>query len=160
MERSEFYRLVQRYQDMVFRVALNYLRNVSDAEDMVQEVFLKLYTAKQPFQNDEHAKYWLIRVTGNLCKNTLRSPWRKRRISLETLSAAIPFQEAKQSDLFLTVMGLPEKYRMVLYLFYYEDCTVKEIARLLDLRESAVTTRLSRARQALKNELMEVTQDG
>lgn len=160
MERSEFYRLAERYQDTVFRVALNYLRSVPDAEDMVQEVFLKLYTAKQPFQSDEHAKYWLIRVTGNLCKNILRSPWRRRRVSLEDLSAAISFQEPEQSDLFLTVMGLPEKYRTVLYLFYYEDCSVKDIARLLDLKESAVTTRLSRARQALKNELMEVTQDG
>lgn len=160
MERSEFYRLAERYQDTVFRVALNYLRSVPDAEDMVQEVFLKLYTARQPFQTDEHVKYWLIRVTGNLCKNILRSPWRRRRVSLEDLSAAISFQEPEQSDLFLTVMGLPEKYRTVLYLFYYEDCSVKDIARLLDLKESAVTTRLSRARQALRNELMEVTQDG
>lgn len=160
MERSEFYRLAERYQDTVFRVALNYLRSVPDAEDMVQEVFLRLYTAKQPFQTDEHTKYWLIRVTGNLCKNLLRSPWRRRHISLEDLSASISFQEPEQSDLFLTVMGLPEKYRTVLYLFYYEDCSVKDIARLLDLKESAVTTRLSRARRALKNELMEVVYDG
>lgn len=160
MERSEFYRLAQRYQDTVFRVALNYFRNVPDAEDMVQEVLIKLYTARQPFQNDEHVRYWLIRVTVNLCKNALRSPWRKRRVSLDELCAAIPFEEPAQSDLFLTVMSLPEKYRTVLYLFYYEDCTVKEIARLLDLKESAVTTRLSRARRALRSELMEVTYDG
>ena len=81
-------------------------------------------------------------------------------MSLDELSAAIPFEEPAQSDLFLTVMSLPEKYRTVLYLFYYEDCTVKDIARLLDLKESAVTTRLSRARRALRSELMEVTYDG
>lgn len=160
MERAAFYRLAERYQDMVFRIALNYLRNIPDAEDMVQEVFLKLYTVKQPFQSDEHAKYWLIRVTGNLCKNILRSPWRKRQISLESLTAAIDFAEPEQSDLFLTVMALPEKYRTVLYLYYYEDCSVKEIAHALGLKESAVTTRLSRARRALKNELMEVAYDG
>ncbi len=160
MERSEFYRLARRYQDTVFRIALNYFRSVPDAEDMVQEVLIKLYTARQPFQNDEHVRYWLIRVTVNLCKNALRSPWRKRRVSLDELSAAIPFEEPEQSDLFLTVMSLPEKYRTVLYLFYYEDCTVKDIARLLDLKESAVTTRLSRARRALRSELMEVTYDG
>lgn len=160
MERSEFYRLAQRYQDMVFRIALNYFRSVPDAEDMVQEVLIKLYTAKQPFQNDEHVRYWLIRVTVNLCKNALRSPWRKRRISLDELSDAVSFDAPEQTDLFLTVMSLPEKYRTVLYLFYYEDCTVKEIARLLGLKESAVTTRLSRARRALRSELMEVTYDG
>ena len=160
MERSEFYRLARRYQDTVFRIALNYFRSVPDAEDMGQEVLIKLYTARQPFQNDEHVRYWLIRVTVNLCKNALRSPWRKRRVSLDELSAAIPFEEPAQSDLFLTVMSLPEKYRTVLYLFYYEDCTVKDIARLLDLKESAVTTRLSRARRALRSELMEVTYDG
>lgn len=160
MERSEFYRLAERYQHMVFRIALGYFGNVPDAEDMVQEVLIKLYTASRPFQNDDHVRYWLIRVTVNLCKNTLRSPWRKRRVSLEDLAGAFSFQDPAQSDLFLTVMGLPEKYRTVLYLFYYEDCTVKDIARLLDLKESAVTTRLSRARRALKNELMEVTQDG
>ena len=160
MERSEFYRLANQHKDMIFRIALGYFGNVPDAEDMVQEVLIKLYTVPRPFQNDDHVRYWLIRVTVNLCKNTLRSPWRTRRVSLDELSCAFSFQEPAQSDLFLTVMSLPEKYRTVLYLFYYEDCTVKDIARLLDLKESAVTTRLSRARRALKNELMEVTQDG
>lgn len=160
MQSSEFYRLAALYQDMVFRVALGYFGNVPDAEDMVQEVLLKLYTAPKPFRNDEHVRYWLIRVTINQCKNALRSPWKRRRVSLEALSDAFAFQEPAQSDLFLTVMSLPEKYRTVLYLFYYENCSVKDIALLLDLKESAVTTRLSRARQALKNELMEVTYDG
>jgi len=160
MERSEFYRLAERHKDMIFRIALGYFGNIPDAEDAVQEVLVKLYTAPRPFQNDEHVRYWLIRVTINLCKNALRSPWRRKRVSLDELSAAIQFQEPAQSDLFLTVMSLPEKYRTVLYLFYYEDCSVKDIALLLDLSQSAVTTRLSRARRALKQELMEVPYDG
>lgn len=160
MEQEQFYQWARQYQDMVFRIALNYFGNVQDAEDTVQEALMKLYTAKEPFQSEEHVRAWLIRVTVNLCKNTLRSPWRRRQVPLEELRQTMTFERPEQSDLFLTVMALPEKYRTVLYLFYYEDCSVRQIAELLGVKESAVTTRLSRARQALKNCLTEVEEHG
>lgn len=155
MEQEQFYDRARRYQDMIFRIALNYFGNVQDAEDTVQEALMKLYTAKEPFQSEEHVRAWLIRVTVNLCKNTLRSPWRRRQVPLEELRQTVPFERPEQSDLFLSVMALPEKYRTVLYLFYYEDCSVRQIAEILHIKDSAVTTRLSRARQVLKRKLME-----
>lgn len=160
MEQAVFYDLVRRYKDMIFRIAWNYFGNPFDAEDMVQETLMKLYTANPAFESEEHAKHWLIRVTLNLCKNTVRSPWRRRTVSLEEASDLVSFDKPEQSELFQSVMGLPEKYRTVLYLFYYEDLSVREIAQLLLVKESAVTTRLSRARQMLKSELMEAADYG
>ena len=160
MEQAVFYELVRRYKDMIFRIALNYFGNTFDAEDMVQETLMKLYTANPAFESEEHAKHWLIRVTLNLCKNTVRSPWRRRTVSLEEASELVSFDKPEQSELFQSVMGLPEKYRTVLYLFYYEDLSVREIAQLLRVKESAVTTRLSRARQRLKSELKEAADYG
>ena len=155
MDRDVFCRRAQQYQDMMFRIALNYYGSIQDAEDTVQDVLMKLYLAEDAFESEEHVRAWLIRVTINLCKNTLRSPWRKRRVPLEELRQAVSFDDREESALFSVVMALPEKYRTVLYLFYYEDCSVRRIAELLELRESAVTTRLFRARNLLKQKLQE-----
>ena len=155
MEKETFLAAVERHQDMVYRIALHHFASPQDAEDTVQEALMKLYTAADAFESDEHVRAWLIRVTVNLCKNTLRSPWRRRRVPLEELRQAVQFERPEESDLFLTVMAMPEKYRTALYLFYYEDCSVHEIAELLSIKESAVTTRLSRARQVLKRKLTE-----
>lgn len=158
MEQAVFYDLAQRYKDMVFRVALNYFGNPYDADDMVQETLMKLYTTNTVFDSEDHIRHWLIRVTLNLCKNTVRSPWRRRTVALEAAADAITFDRPEQSELFQAVMALPEKYRTPLYLFYYEELPVRDVARLLRISETAVTTRLSRARQMLKSELTEVTE--
>lgn len=159
MERTDFLAAAERYQDMVYRIALHYFANPQDAEDTVQEVFLRLFTYEKAFDSQEHLRHWLIRVTVNVCKDTLRSPWRKRRVSLEALPAEPVFQEEPQLELYQEVMKLPEKYRTVLDLFYYEELTVREIAEVLHVRQSAVTTRLLRARKMLKTQLTEVWQD-
>ena len=159
MEQAVFYDLARRYKDMIFRIALNYFGSPFDAEDMVQETLMKLYTASPEFESERHAKHWLIRVTLNLCKNTVRSPWRRRTVSLDEAADVVTFDRPEQSELFQSVMGLPEKYRTALYLFYYEDLSVREIARLLNVKESAVTTRLSRARQMLKSQLLKEAAD-
>ncbi|MEA4934315.1 MAG: sigma-70 family RNA polymerase sigma factor [Lawsonibacter sp.] len=159
MEQTIFLAVANKYKNSVYRIALNYYGNTYDAEDTVQEVMIKLYTSTKSFESDEHIRNWLIRVTVNACKSTLRMPWRKRNISLDDISEPMMFETAEQSDLYQTVMCLPEKDRTVLYLFYYEDYSVKEIAGILKLKESAVTTRLSRARQKLKQNLTEVWQD-
>ncbi len=149
---EEFTRIAETYKDMVFRVALNYLGSPCDADDAVQEVLLKLYTKSPVFENENHIKSWLIRVTANHCKSMLRAPWR-RSIRLEDIE--LVFENPEQSGLFYEVMALPEKYRIVLYLHYYEDYSVCEIAELLGIKVSAVTTRLARARNKLKLELGE-----
>lgn len=156
MEQTLFLVIADRYKDTVYRIALNYFGNTYDAEDMVQEVFVKLYTSNKQFESPEHIRNWLIRVTINMCKNTLRMPWRNRNVELDDLAESISFEQQEQSELFISVMSLPEKYRTILYLFYYEEYSVKEISEMLKLKESAVTTRLSRARNQLKLTLTEV----
>ena len=156
LKREQFLLLAGKYKDTVFRVALNALGSPHDADDIVQETLLRLWKREEPFESEAHAKHWLIRVALNLCKNVFRAPWRKA-LPLEELDAYAVFDTPAQSALYAEVMALPEKYRTVLYLFYYEEYSVREIAALLGVSPSAVTTRLSRARQALKSELTEVS---
>jgi len=156
MEQSEFQNAVGQYQDMVYRIALHQFGVSQDAEDAVQEVFLRLYTAEKPFEGGEHLRRWLIRVTINVCKDALKSPWRRRRVPLDAVPDQPVFDRPEERELYQAVMALPEKYRTVLDLFYYEELSTKEIAALLGLRQSAVTTRLSRARELLKKQLKEV----
>lgn len=159
MEKTLFNSAARRYQDMVYRLALHTFGNPQDAEDAVQEVFLRLYTREEPFEGPDHLRRWLIRVTVNVCRDALKSPWRRRRVPLEDLPETPVFDRPEQGELYLEVMRLPEKYRTVLYLFYYEELTVKEIGEALGLRTSAVTTRLHRARARLREQLTEVWQD-
>ncbi len=156
LEREEFLRLAGKYKDTVYRVALNALRSPHDADDIVQETLLRLWKRGEPFESEAHAKHWLIRVALNLCKNVFRAPWRKT-VPLEELDAAAVFDTPEQGALYAEVMALLEKYRTVLYLLYYEEYSVREIAGLLGVSPSVVTSRLSRARQALKSELTEVS---
>lgn len=153
MERSAFQATVGQYQDMVYRVALHQFGVLQDAEDAVQEVFLRLYTEEKLFESGEHLRRWLIRVTLNVCRDTLKSPWRKRRVPLDTVPDQPVFDKPEERELYQAVMALPEKYRVTLYLFYYEELSTKEIAELLGLRQTAVTTRLSRGRELLKKRL-------
>lgn len=159
MEKTLFNSAARQYQDTVYRVALHALGSPQDAEDAVQEVFLRLYTREEPFGEPEHLRHWLIRVTVNVCRDALKSPWRRRRVFLDTLPETPVFDRPEQGELYREVMRLPEKYRTVLYLFYYEELTVKEIGEVLNLRTTAVTTRLHRARAKLKEQLTEVWQD-
>lgn len=159
MEQSEFQAAVVQYQDMVYRIALHQFGVPQDAEDAVQEVFLRLYMEKKPFESGGHLHRWLIRVSINVCKDALKSPWRKRRVPMEAIPDQPVFDRPEERELYQAVMSLPEKYRTVLDLFYYEELSTKEIAALLGLRQSAVTTRLSRAREQLKEQLKEVWKD-
>lgn len=159
MEQSEFQAAVLQYQDMVYRIALHQFGVPQDAEDAVQEVFLRLYMEKKPFESGGHLRRWLIRVSINVCKDALKSPWRKRRVPMEAIPDQPVFDRPEERELYQAVMSLPEKYRTVLDLFYYEELSTKEIAALLGLRQSAVTTRLSRAREQLKEHLKEVWKD-
>ncbi len=145
--------LFQQYHDDVFRLALSYTRSVQDAEDVCQTVFLKLL--EQPTLLPGHEKAWLTQVTVNQCRSLLRSWWRRNTAPLdETLSC--DFETEDQSSLFHAVMQLKPKYRVVVYLHYYEGYSTREIAQLLHISRTAVTTRLQRARQALGEQMKEV----
>ncbi len=152
MTDDTFERLARAYGDTVFRVAYHALGNRMDAEDVVQGVLLKLYRADKPFASDDHAKHWLLRVTVNDCRKLLRAPWRGRTLPLEDFDGPVTPPE-DHSDVLSAVMALPPKYRMCVYLYYYEACSVREVAQALHAKESTVQTWLQRARQLLKRAL-------
>lgn len=155
MDTKEFERLTTLFLDCIYRVAYSGCRNTADTEDVVQNTFLKLLERKESFPEDDQAKYWLIRVAINECKSLWRTPWRQRVTSTEELFSEPAFETPEQSDLYDAVRELPVKYRQVVHLYYFEDYSVKEIAGILTLSETAVQTRLLRARQKLREKLKE-----
>ena len=143
--------LFRDYRDDVYRLAVCYTRSREDAEDVCQTVFLKLMEQKDFRPGGE--KQWLLRVTANECRNLLRSHWWRTTVPLdETLSVEPP----EVNETLQAVLSLEPKYRVVVYLHYYEMLSTAEIAKLLHITRSAVTTRLSRARSLLKAKLQEV----
>lgn len=144
--------LFRLYKDDVYRLALSYTRSTQEAQDVCQTVFVKLMEQSNIAAGKEKA--WLMRVTVNQCRNLLRSRWWRTTAPLED---TLPEIRTEHREVYDAVMSLPPKYRVVIYLHYYEQYTTKEIAVLLKLRQTAVTTRLSRARQMLKAQLMEVS---
>ena len=144
--------LFRKYKDDVYRLALSYTRNPAEAEDVCQSVFVK--GMEQPSITPGKEKAWLMQVTANQCRNLLRSGWWKKTQPLEE---ALPAETGEDSGVYQAVMALPPKYRVVVYLRYYEELTTKEMAALLRNSESNVTTRLNRARQMLKESLKEVS---
>lgn len=163
MSGEEYENTVKKYADMVFRIALNECKNREDAEDMVQNTFLKLLQHKKTFSSEEHRKHWLIRVTINECHSLFTSPWRQRTQSLDAVQYRATEEAAEenseQSDLFYAVMDLPAKYRHVVYLYYYEEYSIREISTILKTKESTLQTRLMRARKILKEKMKGVWHD-
>lgn len=155
MDRETFTRVVEQHQNQVYCLALHMLGSAQDADDAVQEVFLRLFRAEKGFDGPEHLRRWLLRVTVNHCRDVLKSPWRRRRVALDSVAPTPVFDHPEDGALYAAVMALPEKYRTVLDLFYYEEMSVKETAEVLGLSPSVVTTRLSRARGLLKARLGE-----
>lgn len=152
---EQFTCCAQRYIDTVYRVAFNYIKSAADADDVTQNVFVKLLQERKPFANDSHVKNWLIRVTINECKNLVRSKWWKAE-SFEDYAATLTFDTPAHSDLFYAVMELPKKYRLPIYLYYYEEYSTQEIAEILKMPKATVCTQLKRGRELLKESLQEV----
>ena len=154
METNEnFPHLVHRYQDAIFRLAYSYTKNHFDADDVTQNVLLQLYKTDKAFESEAHIKNWLMCATVNQCKNLFRAPWRKHE-NLEDYANTLVFQEEASRDLFRTVMGLDQKYRVTLLLYYYEGYAIREIARIMEIPEKTVSTRLARGRKILKELLI------
>ena len=154
MTGEAFAQAVQTYGDTVYRVAFHALNNREDAEDVMQTVMLKLFEYDKEFESEAHLKHWLLRVAVNESKKLLRSPWRRRTGPLEEAGEPV-FDTPQQSELYQHVMGLPPKYRAAVYLYYYEDCSVQEIAAAMGANPSTVQTWLMRARGKLKLILQE-----
>ena len=151
MQREEYLKeAINNYSDMVYRIALTRCGNKENAEDIFQEVFLKLSEKMPIFENKEHEKAWFIRVTINLTKNLHNSAWNKKTTALEE---NIVFETKEENDVFNTVMGLQQNYKTVIYLFYYEGYKVKEISEILKTSENTIKTWLSRAREELKEKI-------
>ena len=152
MREAEFERLIGLYSSAVFRTAYCRTGNAANAEDIMQEAFLRLYTSELSFENDEHIKAWLIRTTVNLGKNLLKSGWYRysEPITAETMEKPAKSEQIYEDGILPLIMKLKPKNRLALYLRYYEDYSIKEIAAALGEKESAVTSRLLRARKQLK----------
>lgn len=144
--------VIRRYSDMVYRLAFARTGNRSDAEDLYQEVFLRYLTRAPAFTSEDHRKAWLLRVAVNCANRFHTAPWRKRT---EPLSEALSVPAPEGEDLWEELRRLPEKDRTVLHLYYYEDMTTEEIAKLLDRNPATVRSQLLRARAKLKKLLVE-----
>lgn len=152
MSDEEFIRLGNLYKDSIYRLSYTYLKNHSDCDDAVQITLLKLYTCKKKFESDEHVRNWLFKVAVNECRKMLGSPW-SRNVPIDETHAETETGGGCGYDLLSAVNSLETKYRTVIYLYYYENFSVKQIAALLKKNQSTVRTQLQRAREQLKDKL-------
>ena len=151
MEQKEVIRLFEEYSEDVFRLALSYLQNRHDAEDICQSVFVKLLSHKKPLESGKE-KAWLLTCAANACKDHLKSFWRKNTLELDE---TIVFTDETDKEIWEVVNSLAPKYRIVVHLYYYEGYSQDEIAGMLKISRTAVQTRMSRAREQLKEVLHE-----
>lgn len=143
--------ILDTYSKMIVRLAFTYTKSLCDAEDIAQDVFVSLIEKNKKFESPEHEKAWLIRVTVNKSKNFVKSSWVKKTVPIE--EAETKAVEHKSNDILAEVVALPEKYRTVIHLFYYEGYSIKEIAKILGKTTGTVGTWLARGRQMLKDRL-------
>lgn len=142
--------VLTKYSNMVYRLALSRTRNISDAEDILQEVFFRLLNKNPEFESEEHKKAWLIRVTVNCSSKLLTSAWFKKTVPLEE---ELKFESSEKSDVYYSVLELPLKYRTVIHLFYYEDLSIAQISDILSINQSTIKSQLLRARELLRIKL-------
>ncbi len=142
--------IVEKYFDMIYRLALSQTKNREHADDVVQEVFLRYIRTDKAFESEEHIKAWLLRVTINCSHNVFSNSWMQKTVPI---SEDIVFDTEEKSDVYYAVMELPQKYRAVIHLFYYEDMSVDEISKTLGINSSTIKSQLSRGRNLLRKKL-------
>lgn len=152
-EKEYFSVMYENHSAAVYGVCLMYLKNKADAEEAVSESFVRLMENMPVLQNDAHAKAYLLRTAVNICKNSLKSSWRRQVVHDEDVMAYMTSPEEK--SIMEEVLALPPKYRVIIYMHYYAGYTSREIADIMGLTQSAVLSRLSRGRQKLKDILTE-----
>ena len=149
MDELQAGRLVNTYADLILRVSYQYLKQTCDAEDICQSVFLKYITHKMSFDSMEHEKAWIIRTTINACKDHVKGAFFRRTVALDD-AEGIAAPAVPDSWLLDMMKALPEKYRISLYLYYYEGYSAREIGQFMKVSERAVTQYLSRGRSKLR----------
>ena len=142
-------RLVNAYADMILRLSYTYLKNTYDAQDICQTVFVKLLSEPREFESAEHEQAYVLRMASNACKDLLKSSWRKRTCGLDTV-LEVPAPEAEEGGVLAAVNELPDNYRTVIYLHYYEGYQASEIGKILGVPTATIHTRLARGRARLK----------
>ena len=142
-----------KHGDRLYAAAFNICRHRQDAEDAVQEALLRLWRSDKEFKSEEHVKAWLIRVTINLAKSTCTSFWHRNKVPLDESLEDVVFESEEDRELMEAVLSLPDKYRIIVHLYYYEGYKTREIAELLNISENTVKTRLFKSRSLLKTEL-------
>lgn len=153
-EEEKFREIYQRNVRSVYRICLLYLKNSSEAEDATQDIFIRFLEKQINFENEEHEKAWFIVVSKNYCKDSLKSWWKSRRINIESLlEISYENEKTNTTDIFEKLLSLPEKYKIVMYLYYYEEYSIKQISDILNRKESTIQTQLSRGRNLLKEKL-------
>ncbi|HJA62762.1 MAG TPA: sigma-70 family RNA polymerase sigma factor [Candidatus Intestinimonas stercoravium] len=150
LDRAEAERLVETYSDLILRLSYTYLKSTEDAQDICQSVFLKLLQPPRSFGSPEHERAWIIRAAVNLCKDHLKSRWRRSTVGLEA-AGEVPAPAAEEGSLLSAVELLPPKYRAVIYLYYYEGYNAREIGDLLGEKPATISTRLDRGRRRLRD---------
>lgn len=155
-DKQRFDNLYQKYAGVIFKTSYNFLLNKEDAEDVVQEVFIKYFTCDKKFNDDNHEKAWILRVTANLCKNILRSKSHKNLQLDDAIKVCDSnFESARnlRLDLENTMFELTPNQRMAIYLFYYEQIQIRDIAKIMKTNENTVKSHLSRAKSKMKRYL-------
>lgn len=147
----------RRYGDRVFSAAFSICRNREDAYDTVQDTFLKYHTQNADYADESHLKAWLLRVAINRARDITGAFWRRNRVSWEDNMNELEFEQPEDRSLFEAVMQLPEKYRIVIHLHYYEEYSIEEISRTVRRSPGTVKSQLNRGRKLLKSIL---TEDG
>ncbi|TDQ42916.1 RNA polymerase sigma factor [Aureibacillus halotolerans] len=143
-----------RHADMVYRLCYVYLKNRADTEDAVQSIFLKMLNPHPSFRDLEHEKAWLIVTSKNHCKDLLKSWWKRRKVDLDVLPDQVTHENGgSNNEVLEKLLALPPKYKTILYLYYFEDYSVKELADLLKKKESTIQTQLATGRKRLKIDL-------
>ena len=149
---KEITEIYMRHRQTVYRVCYAYMKNPADTEDAVQDTFVQMIRKGPMFENEQHEKAWLIRTAENVCRNALRHWWRRH----EDIDDHYDLQSPDHSEadrLMQAVMALPDKYKTVVYLYYYEGYSQEEIGKILGITRTAVQTRMQRARAILEKEL-------
>lgn len=150
---QEINRAIDRYADTVRRLCMIHLKNYADTEDIFQTVFLKYALSSVAFENEEHERAWIIRVTINACKDLLKSFFRSRTTSLDTLMDQATPAAPEHREVLEAVLSLPQKYRDVIYLHYYEGYSAPQISKILGKNVNTIYTLLARSRQMLRERL-------
>lgn len=144
---EDLQKIIDKYAETIYRIAFEYLRIKSDAEDIVQEVLIKYMLNKKKFKDENHERNWIIRVTSNYSNNLKKSGWKRYTIPI---NEDLRLEYEYQYEIFGYLDLLKDKYRSVVQLYYFQDISIKQISKILDISEDSVKTRLKRARKMMK----------